>query len=119
MLFGLAASPRGALAEAPRRTVPPVLLLRRPIAGLPYYDYARLAGMLAGGAPLALRREPENPYDRRAIAVLTQGGAKLGYVPRVDNAVLASLMDAGAELLGRSQRVWMAVSLAGPTMTCV
>ncbi len=44
---------------------------------------------------LVLRREPGNPYDRRAIKVLTLQGVKLAYVPRQDNKVIAALMDAG------------------------
>lgn len=33
--------------------------------------------------------------DARAIAVLTRDGAKLGYIPRVQNQAVANLMDAG------------------------
>jgi hypothetical protein len=37
---------------------------------------------LAPGTPVALVREPNNPYDPRAVAVHTLAGASLGYVPR-------------------------------------
>lgn len=55
-------------------------------------------GDLGSGAPLRLMREPENDYDRRAVSVWTRNGAKLGYIPRIDNQPLANLMDAGIAL---------------------
>ena len=50
------------------------------------------------GERLTLVREPNNPYDERAIAVHTSMGDKLGYVPRAVNLILSRLMDAGHEL---------------------
>ena len=47
------------------------------------------------GDPLVLRREPDNPYDRRAIEIFDGAGRKLGYVPRRDNPAVARMMDAG------------------------
>lgn len=66
-----------------------------------------------------LQREPANPHDVKAIAVLTTDGAKLGYVPRASNAPLTGLIDAGYELraeIVKSDRkarppLWMAVML--------
>ncbi len=46
-------------------------------------------------------REPDNPYDRQAIVIKTVDGAKVGYVPRADNAIFSRLMDAGKLLFGR------------------
>ena len=46
-------------------------------------------------------REPDNPYDNRAIVVKTADGVKIGYVPKVDNIVFSRLMDAGKLLFGR------------------
>lgn len=113
----LAAAPKDALAAAasqPRL----VELLRCPVAGLSYYDYGRVADRLVAGTGLVLQREPGNPHDPRAIAVFTADAVKLGYVPRIDNAALASLMDAGYDLrarvrgLGRApwNRLWMTVN---------
>jgi hypothetical protein len=53
------------------------------------------ASMLRPGSMLQLRRERDNDYDRRAIAVLTTAGDKLGYLPRIDNGALATLIDSG------------------------
>ena len=97
-LIGLAAAPTKMMA-APSADLPSeVELLICPVAGLAYYDYVRVAASVAAGDGLVLRREPANPHDSRAIEVLTEHGTKLGYVPRVDNAALASLLDAGYAL---------------------
>lgn len=50
---------------------------------------------------LTFLREPENPYDKMAIAVLNADGIKIGYVPHRDNAVFSRLMDAGKLLFGK------------------
>ena len=52
-----------------------------------------------------LQREPRNDYDQRAIAVCTRAGAKLGYLPRVDNHALSNLMDAQFEVTARIRSV--------------
>ena len=56
---------------------------------------------LSEGDRLLLVREPENPYDERAILVQNLEGEKLGYIPRRKNEVLASLMDAGKSIYAR------------------
>lgn len=82
-----------------------VYLLTVDIAGFYYYD-----GMedevfegLAVGDELELRREPTNPHDANAIEVYTREGHKLGYVPRIDNPIPASIADQdvaiGAEIV--------------------
>ena len=55
---------------------------------------ALAADAAAPGAPLELRREPDNPHDANAIAVLA-GGAQVGWVPREVAAELAGELDAG------------------------
>lgn len=48
------------------------------------------------GRPLELRRDPENPHDRHAIAVHdTAQGEQVGWVPREVAAELASEIDEG------------------------
>ena len=49
------------------------------------------------GQRLTLLREPENPYDKRAILVMDEA-FKLGYIPRKQNGILSRLMDAGKYL---------------------
>ncbi len=53
------------------------------------------------GDRLEFFREPSNPYDSRAIVIRNSDGVKIGYVPKVDNAVFARLMDAGKLLFGK------------------
>lgn len=53
------------------------------------------------GDKLDFFREPDNPYDGKAIMIKTEGGAKVGYVPQEDNVIFARLMDAGKLLYGR------------------
>ena len=43
---------------------------------------------------LEFLREPDNPYDSRAIVVKTTDGVKVGYVPQQDNIIFSRLMDA-------------------------
>ncbi len=74
-----------------------VRLLSTYVAGAAYYDAPRLVQRIVPGDRVVLRREPGNTYDRRAIEIRTADGAKLGYVPRIDNQALANLMDAGIQ----------------------
>lgn len=84
-----------AAAVGERREVP---LLQTYVAGSDRVTLRKAARGLRVGAPLRLVREPENDYDARAVAVWTQEGTKLGYVPRIDNQPLTNLMDAGVAL---------------------
>lgn len=58
---------------------------------------SRVAGIttLSLYSPLVLVREPSNPHDENAIAVLTQHGAQIGYVPRGRAEDLAVELDGG------------------------
>ena len=60
-----------------------------------------LAAYLNIGDKLDFFREPDNPYDPRAIVIRTANGVKIGYVPKDDNAVFSRLMDAGKLLFGK------------------
>lgn len=55
-------------------------------------------GFLKFGYPLGLKREPENPYDNQAIAVIGPCSRTLGYINRGLAAELAPLIDKGAEV---------------------
>ena len=46
-------------------------------------------------------REPDNPYDPKAIVIKTVNGVKIGYVPKNDNVVFSRLMVAGKLLFGK------------------
>ena len=73
------------------------------VAGAAQHHADALASDAAGpGAPLELRRDPGNPHDEHAIAVLA-GGEQVGWVPREIAAEIAPGLDAG--------RPWTAVVL--------
>lgn len=78
-----------------------LLLKKSYVAGTRYYDADRACPDLMLGERLVLRRQPTNPHDDLAIEVLTEAGAKLGYVPRQDNEPFARLLDAGRDVVAR------------------
>ena len=78
------------------------------VAGTAYHRARDVFDRLRVGQRLVLRREPANPYDRLAIEVLTEDGAKLGYVPQAHNRDPAARMDAGEAV-----EAWI-VALNGP-----
>ncbi len=84
---------RGATDEGRKR----VLLLRTNVAGIQYYSGLFLvdAGIIREGQRLILKREPQNPYDEKAIEVFTERGEKVGYIPRDRNEVISNMMDQG------------------------
>ena len=73
-------------------------LLHTYIAGTQFHELSGVADFLKPGDLLQLVREADNSYDANAIAVATQAGYMLGYVPRSENAVLANLIDAEERL---------------------
>ncbi len=68
------------------------------IAGTHYYKAKQLAGRLKEGSPLVFRREIDNAYDKKAIAVLDLDKNKLGYLPQKKNEIISKLMDAGKNI---------------------
>ena len=114
-LAGLAATPLVSTASSPavstreesgpeiraeQQPRPPLLLQTSPIAGFQYHQGETCWSEIQPGAALVLAREPENRHDKRAIRIEWHG-KKLGYVPRIDNAALSSLMDRGHSLLAK------------------
>lgn len=81
---------------------PAVLLLVQSssLAGYRYHEAAAIWEQLRVGEPLALLREPDNPYDANAVRVEWQS-KRLGYVPRRENAALAWALDRGMALRAR------------------
>jgi HIRAN domain len=108
LLLGAGGALAGAVVAAPVALAGAngeVALLSTYVAGTAYHAAPAAAPALRPGAPLALQREHGNDYDPRAIVVRTWSGAKLGYVPRVDNHALARLMDAGFAVTARVREV--------------
>ena len=73
----------------------------------------------APGRPLKLRRDRENEYDANAIAVETESGDVLGFVPRELAQEIAPRLDAGepySALVLREQRATPRDPRTGVTM---
>jgi hypothetical protein len=100
-LGGAALTGSASLAAPARQLV----LLSTYVAGTAYHDAGEAASALRPGDPIALHREHRSDYDPRAVEVRTRSGAKLGYLPRVDNHAIANLMDAGFEVTARVDEV--------------
>ncbi len=84
-----------AAASAP---TPKYLFIQRTfIAGFQYYDGPHLEVSDPPNLRLTLEREPDNPHDRRAVALYWHHH-KLGYIPRRHNHTIAQMLDHGAEL---------------------
>lgn len=79
-----------------------IFLFDTHIAGTTYIEGVdELEPYLNVGDKLDFFREPDNEYDSMAIAIKTESGTKLGYVPKRDNPIFSRLMDAGKVLFGR------------------
>ncbi len=90
------------------RSADELLLLECQIHGSHYYDCPKLlkAEKLFVGEPIILRREADNEYDKNAIEILTQHKIKLGYVPKKNNTVIASLIDQGCQVSGNIESIF-------------
>ena len=74
------------------------------IAGTSHIDDQSIFKTLKSGDTLILRRE-DNKFDDKAILVLNEQKAKLGYIPEKDNLIFARLMDAGKMLIARVEGI--------------
>ena len=93
----------GAGAVAPLAQTSPnreIEIQRSPVAGFQYHQGEKLWRRLRPGAALELVREPDNPYDPRAVR-LDWRGRKLGYVPRRENTAVSQLLDNNQPLTAR------------------
>lgn len=84
-----------------------ILLIECNVSGTGYRELKAIEPTLTSGAMLVLQREPGNAHDDLAIRVHDSAGNALGYIPRVSNAPLARLMDAGKQLFARLEaKAW-------------
>jgi hypothetical protein len=81
-----------------------ILLQRTNLAGFRHHEAPLLWPALRRGAPLDLVREADNACDADAVAVYWRG-RKLGYLPRGENLMAASLLDRRRALSARIQRL--------------
>ena len=77
-----------------------IFLFRTYIAGTQYYSAKDNIENIKEKDFLIFQREPENPHDSKAIAVMDLNSNKLGYIPRSENNVISNLMDAGKNIYG-------------------
>lgn len=112
-LIGIGSVPTTALA----RVAPAIELQRSPVAGFQYHAGESVWPLLTVGSALNLVREADNAYDGRAVRIEWRGH-KLGYVPRIDNAAAAHLLDNGNRLravivdLCESSNPWHRIGVA-------
>lgn len=95
--LGLAAAP------AVKADAPPLAWVRlqtSPLAGFQYHEGETVWSVLRSGDRLVLAREPQNPYDSKAVRVEWKG-FMLGYLPRTENRTVACFLDGGARLEAR------------------
>ncbi len=96
---------RGTVAAMLKPLRTEVLLFDSYVAGTGFIKDTSVFDGLKVGDTLALRREPDNRFDDKAILVLDGEERKLGYIPEKDNIVFARLMDAGKYLTARIVRL--------------
>lgn len=77
-----------------------LVIQESPLAGFEHHKAGHVWPFLREGDLLRLIRETTNPHDPNAVAVYFRGD-KLGYVPRLENAAVAQLLDRGAPLVAR------------------
>lgn len=101
--FGVGAAgllvPPAVLAGEPPPSSVRVTVLTTFVAGFQYHAgrLPAVAATLRPGRMLVLRPEPGNPHDDDAVAVTVgEMGARIGYIPRRDNRVIAELLRGGA-----------------------
>lgn len=62
------------------------------MVGMKYRGSESIVAAMTPGEPLTLRREPDNPHDRTAVAVYS-GRSHIAYIRATEAAVLAREMD--------------------------
>lgn len=66
------------------------------ISGFQYHDGALVIDKLKPGKKLALKAEPDNPYDPCAVAIYRKD-VQLGYIPKDENVLISQLLAFGHE----------------------
>lgn len=70
-----------------------IYLLQFFVRGFQYYEGPKILNQINHLGLLNLIREPENKFDRKAMALYFED-KKIGYVPREDNLMFAKILDA-------------------------
>ena len=92
--------PDGPAGSLQFQTTTRVLLASVFIAGFRFHHgmHPKVLAAMEPGDRLVLAREPGNPYDEFALAIYTEEGARLGYLPRGWNGPIALMVDQDVEL---------------------
>src|SRR3546814_20416530 len=77
-----------------------ILIQASPLAGFQYHAGQTLWAQFCVDAPLPLLREPDNKYDRGAVAVYS-AGQRIGYLPRPESAAVRQMPGRGERLISR------------------
>lgn len=72
-----------------------LVVLECHIAGTSYLELEEVEPDLKVGDRFFLIREPDNEFDRFAVAIYSSSKIKLGYLPKGRNETIARLLDAG------------------------
>ena len=64
------------------------------VVGLQYYKAEALVGSMKVGERLILKREPDNKFDTRAIAIYYHEH-KMGYMAKRHNKIISKMLDTG------------------------
>lgn len=88
-LYGIASIPAALVKQYQK-----VYLLQCFVRGFQYYEGPNMIHEINESGLLELVREPENKYDKNAIA-LYFNQKKIGFIPRESNEMLAVLLDTG------------------------
>lgn len=93
---------KGGNLAVPRPFERDIFLFDTFVAGTSHVEgIEELEPHLKVGEKLDFFREPDNPHDKKAIAIKSASGVRIGYVPKADNVIFSRLMDAGKLLFGR------------------
>jgi len=82
-------------AKPNERSANIVKLTTLKVAGVQYGECADT--VFVPDEPLRLVPEPSNPYDRYAVAIYRRD-ARVGYIPRTNSRMVASLIQSGMQL---------------------
>jgi len=88
-IYGLGALPSNNIKQYEK-----IFLLQCFVRGFVYYKGIELLPSISSSDPLQLVREPDNKYDKYAIAVYHKQ-EKIGYLPREKNEIISKILDAG------------------------
>lgn len=67
------------------------------VAGVTFDNRQQVIAKLKQNQNLMLVREPNNKYDKLAVAVKTDAGEPVGYIPAANNGSIAYRMDHGGK----------------------